>query len=444
MKSHQQRVQAIADQVRQRVASGGFASLQKTAVSHVVPNPHDPKHDDRKIDIRGLDRILDIDVAARRCVAEPGVPFCDLVKKTLALGLLPKLVPELKTITIGGAIAGCSVESMSYKYGGFHDSCRSYEIVTGTGEILRCSANENPLVFEMIHGSYGTLGILTRAEFDLIPAKPYVRMEYLRTHTFEEFEQQMLEHCNADHVDFIDALVHGPNHFVLCLGTFVNQAPRTSRYDGLKVFYKSTAELREDYLTTYDYLFRYDTECHWLSRTLPIPGMEHPAMRLLLGRVLLGSTNMLTWSKRLRPLLKLQEDPHVVVDVFIPRKNFGTFFRWYEKVLDYYPLWVVPYRAPKVYPWIDPSHADRAGDTLYIDCAVYGKRNTPQTNYYKLLEDKTFELGGIKTLISRNSYDRETFWSVYNRQAYDKVKQQTDPHNLLRNLYDKFHPNSAR
>ena len=30
----------------------------------------------------------------------------------------------------------------------------------------------------MIHGSYGTLGILTRLVFRLVPAKPYVELEY--------------------------------------------------------------------------------------------------------------------------------------------------------------------------------------------------------------------------------------------------------------------------
>ena len=71
-------------------------------------------------------------------------------------GLLPKVVPELEGITLGGAVAGCSVESMSYRYGGFHDTCLEYEVVTGTGE--RRVLGPGDELFHMIHGSYGTLG----------------------------------------------------------------------------------------------------------------------------------------------------------------------------------------------------------------------------------------------------------------------------------------------
>ena len=73
--------------------------------------------------------------------------------------------------------------------------------------------------------------------------------------------------------------------------------------------------------------------------------------------------------------------------------------------------------------------------------AIYGKANdTPGVDYSELLEQKTFELGGIKTLISRNHYDEERFWSVYDRDRYQAIKRRADPHNLLRDLYEKFAP----
>ena len=438
MTTHAERVEAIAARVRERHRAPGFASLRKTEVSHFVPDARDPKHRDNKIDVRSLNAILHFDVENLRCIAEPGVAFSDLVRTTLAWGALPKLVPELKTITLGGAVAGCSVESMSFRYGGFHDSCRSYEVVTGTGNIVRCSRRDQPLLFDMIHGSYGTLGILTQLEFDLIPAKRYVRVEYRHYQTFESFQAEMLAQCAARAADFIDGIVHGPDHFVLCLGYFVDRAPHVSDYTWLNIYYRSTESLREDYLTTYDYLFRYDTECHWLSRTLP--GMETAPMRALLGKTLLGSTQLLRWSHRLGTLADKLLPPRVVVDVFIPSENFGKFYRWYEQRVDFFPLWVVPYRVPKPYPWVADAHAAKAVGDVFIDCAVYGKRNDePGVNYYRLLEDKTRELGGLKTLISKNFYDRDTFWSIYHRDNYDRVKRETDPQNMFRGLYEKFH-----
>lgn len=43
----------------------------------------------------------------------------------------------------------------------------------------------------------------------------------------------------------------------------------------------------------------------------------------------------------------------------------------------------------------------------------------------------------MKTLISHNYYSRDEFWSIWNKGNYDRVKQQTDPRNLFRDLYSK-------
>jgi len=72
--------------------------------------------------------------------------------------------------------------------------------------------------------------------------------------------------------------------------------------------------------------------------------------------------------------------------------------------------------------------------------AIYGLPNDqPEVNYSKLLEDQTYQLGGVKTLISENHYDESTFWKIYDRDAYDAVKRRTDPQNLFRDVYRKFH-----
>jgi FAD/FMN-containing dehydrogenase len=438
---HDRRVREVVETVR---AARGRTSLRKDSESHFVPNPRDPRHRDKKIDVRALKAVLALDVGARLCTAEPGVTFAELVRLTLPHGLVPMLVPELETITIGGAVSGCSVESMSHRYGGFHDSCLEYEVVTGRGEVLRCARDgENADIFEMIHGSYGTLGIITKLTFRLIPAKPFVRVENRLYRTFESFHAALVRAADGHDGDFVDAIVHGRDAFVLCIGHWADAPPAgtpSSRYF-YDPYFASTLRRREDLLAARDYFFRYDADCHWLARGA-VPGLGTKPMRLALGKLLLGSTNLLRWSRRLRPILRFQRHPPVVVDLFIPNRRFDGFFRWYESEVDYWPLWIVPYRFAKPYAWIAPAHAERMADSLMIDCAVYGLASRDRRSgrdWNEVLEDKTFELDGVKTLISKNSYDEARFWSIYDREGYEKVKRRTDPDNLFRGLYEKFH-----
>jgi hypothetical protein len=80
-------------------------------------------------------------------------------------------------------------------------------------------------------------------------------------------------------------------------------------------------------------------------------------------------------------------------------------------------------------------------DQLMIDCAVYGKRNgDPAVDWSQVLEEKTYELGGIKTLISRNHYTRDRFWEVYDRDRWLAAKRELDPDGLFKDLFEKFKP----
>lgn len=432
---HAEKIKTIAAQIKTQAETKKPFIFTKKTVSHTVPDPVDKNKCEKEIFIGDLTDILEIDEVNKTCIAEAGVTFCKLVEKTLPLGLMPYVVPELKTITIGGAVSGCSIEAMSYKYGGFHDNCLEYEYIDTTGEIHTCSPQKDSDIFEMLHGSYGTVSVLTKLKFKLHEAKPFVKMSYPKFSDFDKFWDFLQERCRLGDYLFVDAIIHDKNNFVVCLGQMTDKAPYLSRYDWLNIYYKSTLNKTEDYLRTQDYFFRYDAECHWLSRTVPM--LEWKIIRLLFGKLFLGSTNLIKWSKRLSGILKIKKRPDVVVDVFVPSKKFPEFYSWYEKDFDFFPLWVVPYRLPHIYPWINPAHAAKSGENFYIDCAVYGKpNNNPAIDYSELMENKIFELGGIKTLISRNHYSRQRFDEIYNQPAYIAVKQKTDKDNLLGTVYN--------
>ncbi|HEY1554160.1 MAG TPA: FAD-binding oxidoreductase [Kofleriaceae bacterium] len=425
---HDDKVARIA---RQLAAHPGTrpVSLRKKSVSHQVPKAHDLRHRDDKIDVGDLTAILEIDPVRRICIAESGVTFVDLVAATLEHGLVPIVVPELKTITIGGAVSGCSIESMSFERGGFHDTCIEYEVITASGQVLTCRRdNDHALVFEMMHGSFGTLGILSKLAFELVPAKPFVHVVYETHDDLESYRASIRRHTDEHDVEFMDGIIHSPSCYVLSVGRFVDKAPYTHRYDWVRVYYRSTRTRREDYLRTQDYFFRYDR------------GVTNVRPKSLIGRVLFGklmtSTQWLTLGNKLHWLLRT-EKPTVTLDVFVPFSKAPEFMAWYEREIGFFPMWCVPYRRVHDYPWLADSFWRKLDDDLFLDLAIYGMRQHGDRNVHRMIEEKLVELGGIKTLIAHNYYGEDEFWTIWNRRNYDAVKAITDPRDLFRDLYAK-------
>ncbi|RKI05312.1 FAD-binding oxidoreductase [Corallococcus sp. AB038B] len=424
---HEAKVEAIARQLRQRKGTGP-ASFKKKSPPHSVPKRFDSRRRDEKVDLGDLDAILDIDPVGMTCTAEPAATFDAVVRATLPHGLVPFIVPEHKTITLGGAIAGCSIESMSFRQGGFHDTCLEYEVITAKGDVLRCSPKEEPLLFQMMHGSFGTLGILSKVRFKLTRAAPYVRVTNETHSTLESFQQAIWHHFQEPGADYLDGQIFSPTKHVLCVGHFVDRAPYVSRYEWLTAYCETIPRRSEDYLTTYDYLFRYNR------------GVTHARPQNLLARALFGklihSDSVLRTANRFTQLLP-KKDPPVIVDVFIPFSRSADFMDWYHREMRHYPVWCVPFRRTRDYEWLTPQWWAGMNDPLFLDLAVYGMPQPPGRNVYKELEDELQRVNGTKTLISYNYYDEQTFWSIWNRETYQAVKQRTDPDNLFRDLYVK-------
>lgn len=428
MLTHEQKTGRIIRQLKERNKTTPV-SLRKKAVSHEVPKLNDRRHTDEKIDLSELNEILQIDTKKQICIAEPGVTFVDLVSATMKYGLVPVIVPELKTITIGGAVAGCSIESMSYKHGGFHDTCMEYEIITAKGDVLICTPdNENSLLFQMVHGTFGTLGIISKLKFRLIPAKAFVKVTYEKYKNIEDYKSAIWRHFENQDVDFMDGIIHSPTEYVLSVADFVDEAPYTHHYNWMRVYYLSTKNRKEDYLKTTDYFFRYDkgvTNVH--------PGSF--LGRLFFGRFI-NSTTILQLVNKLHRWIPPDKIP-VTVDLFVPFSKVRHFMEWYKKEVNHFPLWCVPYRFVREYEWISPDILCRIKDKLILDLAIYGMKKRHDRNYYKIFEDELMNIGGIKTLISSNYYTESDFWKIWNKENYNIVKRNTDPDNIFRDLYTK-------
>jgi delta24-sterol reductase len=131
-----------------------------------------------QLDIGALSRVLELDQQTLVVVAESLVSMEELFTATMSIDCLPEVLPEFRKITVGGAITGAGLESSSHRYGHFHTTCNWVEVLLADGRVIRCDPNSHSDLWNLLPGSYGTLGIVTRACIRLVRAAPFVRLHY--------------------------------------------------------------------------------------------------------------------------------------------------------------------------------------------------------------------------------------------------------------------------
>ncbi len=152
---------------------------------------------------------------------------------------MPTVVPQLKTITVGGAVSGVGIESSSFRYGFVHETVLEMEILLGDGRIVVCSPAENPDLFYGFPNSYGTLGYVLRLKVRLIPAQRYVHVRHSRFTSSEAYFASVSEQRG---IDYLDGTIFSANEMYLTSGHFVNEAPRVSDYTYLRIYYKRNGQ----------------------------------------------------------------------------------------------------------------------------------------------------------------------------------------------------------
>src|SRR5688500_4218616 len=159
------------------------------------------------------------------------ISYEGLVRECLAHGVMPAVVPQLKTITLGGAVAGVGIESSSHRHGLVHDTVLEIDVLLGDGRVVTCTRdNAHADLFFGFPNSYGTLGYALRVKAKTVPVKPYVRLEHVPFSDPQRFFHELGNRLRAGEADFVDGTIFHQNKLFISLGTFVDQAPYTSDY----------------------------------------------------------------------------------------------------------------------------------------------------------------------------------------------------------------------
>lgn len=159
------------------------------------------------------DRFLAFDAQRGVLECEAGVSFEAIIDHFLPKGWFLPVTPGTKFITVGGAIASDIHGKNHHKEGSFSRHLISFELLTATGEVLHCSREENPAVFEATCGGMGLTGLVTKATFKLRRIESaWIRQDTYKTRDLKEVME--LIGSNLDYtysVAWLDTLSKGKN-----------------------------------------------------------------------------------------------------------------------------------------------------------------------------------------------------------------------------------------
>ena len=433
--AHGERVERLAAALR---AATGPVRLSKRTSNLFRPRaPADRVY----VDATALGHVLEVDVAGGLADVEGMTTYVDLVDATLTHGLAPAVVPELKSITIGGAATGVGIESSSFRHGLVHETVAAFDVLVADGSVVHCSPTENPELYRGFPNSYGSLGYATRLSVRLVPVLPYVRLVHERHDHPESFFAAIAAECARPTCDYLDGVFFEPGQFVLTRASCVAGLPpgtAASDYTWMRQYWRSLQARAEDYLTVRDYFWRWDTDWFWCSRNV---GAHLAPVRLFMGPRLLSSV---TYQKIMRasqrwPLRTLDglrgRRESVIQDVDIPLPNAAAFLAALHARIGIRPVWVCPFVATT-----DQYALFRLRtDTPYINFGFWDMlpSREPDGHYNAIVEALVAAHDGVKSLYSRSTYDEPTFWSLYDRDAYQALKTRYDPAGRLPGLYEK-------
>ncbi|KAK9671110.1 hypothetical protein RND81_12G007800 [Saponaria officinalis] len=137
-----------------------------------------------------------------------GELWINILHETLKYGLTPKSWTDYLHLTVGGTLSNAGISGQAFKHGPQISNVYQLEIVTGKGDIIKCSEKHNADLFYGVLGGLGQFGIITRARIAIAPAPKmvkWIRVLYSDFHVFTKDQEQLISSDQC--CDYIEGFV---------------------------------------------------------------------------------------------------------------------------------------------------------------------------------------------------------------------------------------------
>jgi len=417
--------------------------IEKRTTSNLFRYKESGNQRKKAISLKNFNHVLHIDSEAKTLNVEGLTTYETIIEATLPFGLIPTVTPELKHITIGGASVGIGIESTCYKYGFVHNGMIEAEVLLPSGDIVLCTPdNEYADLFHALPNSYGTLGYILRLKVQLIRAKPFVHQKIFKFLDVDSFLKAMESSAKDPKITFIESLFYSDKEFYLLLGEQVDKVPFVDDIYRKSIYYKLCSEREDIYLTTEDYLFRYDPDWFYNIPSIPF----YSLIRRFSPKKWRHSgfyKKILEKKKKIISFFHLKnrvedKEESLIQDWEVPLSKAKKLVEFAVKNIDLQGQpWMAILLKTDIKASIYPMNRE---EPLYFNLGFYGiikKESKEPFHTTKMLDNKCFELGGIKMLYSSTFLTKEDFDRIYNGEVYDILKKKYDPQNRTLSLFEK-------
>ncbi|KAL0297178.1 UNVERIFIED_CONTAM: Cytokinin dehydrogenase 7 [Sesamum radiatum] len=163
------------------------------------------------VDMKTIEHKIDVNPTAAYADVSGGAMWADVLKRcVLGYGLAPRSWTDYLDLTVGGTLSNGGVSGQAFLYGPQTENVTELEVVTGNGDVLVCSNNQNSELFFSVLGGLGQFGIITRARVLLQPAPDMVRWIRVVYSEFSEFTRDaelLASRGEGNSFDYVEGFV---------------------------------------------------------------------------------------------------------------------------------------------------------------------------------------------------------------------------------------------